>query len=226
MNHFWKEFQDFNNCTFPKFIKDILNLCAIDKTTLEQIDEKTITEIEKIVNQKKSILIKSPYAKAFEKDEEFKFLYGHRLLLLSLPQKLAKFREFKKKNKQKRKEILKELKSSTNVDTETISLDRLDQIKKTLLVKLNNFAKGQLPITENEVKKFNAKGNHAYCVVKCPYCKTEVPCTYLNTWKIFNFCNHVRKFHLEKSVQQNKAPNPAFRTARSSVLSELNSILR
>lgn len=84
MRRFWKEFENCNNCIYPKIIKDILSLCAIDQATFGDLTEHSIEEVEKIVNQNKSVLKNSVYASVYDKNEEFKFLFGHRLILLTL----------------------------------------------------------------------------------------------------------------------------------------------
>lgn len=242
MNYFWRQFEQFNNCKYPKVIKDILKFCAIDKRTFEDIDEKTVTEIEQVVNKNKIILKESEYHSVFEKDEEFKFLFGHRLFLQNLSKKYRKFRKFQEEKKKLRKETFKELKSAASHDIRTTGETcHLDQIKKLLLEKLNNRSNKKYSISQNEVKKLNVKGDQAYCVVQCPFCEKKVPCTFVSNWNITNFCNHVR-LHLENEEEPkeaNQASNPApetvntasdtansFRTARNSVLEELSTILR
>lgn len=67
MQSFWRAYEKFYNCNIPKLIKNILHFCAIDKSTLSDINETTITEIEKIVNSNKSLLKNSSYALKTEK---------------------------------------------------------------------------------------------------------------------------------------------------------------
>lgn len=97
MRLFWREFEKLNNCKYPKVIKDILKLCAIDRATFVDINENTIVEIENLVNKNKSVLKNSCYASAYEKDEKFQLLFGHRILLLSLPQKYTLYCNDKEK---------------------------------------------------------------------------------------------------------------------------------
>lgn len=83
MNTFWKQFETFHNCKYPDFIKRILNFCGIHEASFSDFDEKVINDIEKLVNKNKSVLKDSSYSL----EEEFKFLYGHRLLLIKLPER-------------------------------------------------------------------------------------------------------------------------------------------
>lgn len=103
MNKFWREFENFY-CMYPKFIKNILALCAIEQATFADISKRTIDEIEKIVNKNKSVLKNSPYASIVNTNEEFKFIFGHRLLLMNLPQKFELFQNHKIEKKKTLKE--------------------------------------------------------------------------------------------------------------------------
>lgn len=102
-NRFWRDFEKFNNCKYPTIIKDILAFCAIEQVTFSDINDDIIKEIEAFVNQNKSVLQKSleksSYANVFDDDQEFKFLFGHRLLLLKLPIKYQLFCDKKMKRK-------------------------------------------------------------------------------------------------------------------------------
>lgn len=111
MEKFWREFEKYCEYKYPKFIKKIiLNLCAIDEATITDISEQTIDEIEKIVNENKTILKDSPYADNFEKkNEEFKFLYGSTFIIESTEQIQTILRE-KKERKKSRKDRLAKLK--------------------------------------------------------------------------------------------------------------------
>lgn len=80
MDRFWKQFETFHNYKIPKVIKDILRNSAIDQSTFDLINEEVIKEIEIEVNKDKSVLKGSIYEK--ESNENFKFLIGHRHLLL------------------------------------------------------------------------------------------------------------------------------------------------
>lgn len=54
-----------------------------------------------------------------------------------------------------------------------------EQVKNLLLKQLNNYKnnKNRYTINADAVTKFRIIGNEAYCVVNCPFCAAEVPCT-------------------------------------------------
>lgn len=168
MRRFWSEFEKFNNCKYPKIIKDILKLCAIDQGTLVDITEETIEQIEKIVNKNKNILKKSCYASFVDKSEEFKLLFGHRLSLLNIPEKYKLFIRDKTEKKKARKEETLKLKNATSdeSDDET-EANNPGQLKNNLIKHLNNYAgnENNYTITEREVKNVRIRGEELYC---CP----------------------------------------------------------
>lgn len=235
MSLFWREFEEFNNSKFPKVIKDILKLCAIDRATFVDITEDTIVQIENIVNKNKSVLKKSCYASCYEKNEKFEFLFGHRLLILSLPKKYTLFCNDKKEKKQLRKERLVKLKENSNADdSETTSSTTLkttgpQEVKNLLLERLNNYKnnKKNYTINADAVTKFRIIGNEAYCVVQCPFCEKKISCTYVCRWVTNNFEKHIL-FHLNKKSNTQRAEQPTIRLAirsNQNVLSQVDKIV-
>lgn len=136
MDRFWREFQQFHNCKFPKIIKQILNFCDINKSTFDAINENIIKEIETIVNDNKSILKGSVYDNLDDNAKNFEFSFGHRVLLLSLPLKYKLFREELNKQKKERKKRSIEIESETN--TETFNPEK---IRGLLITRINDYAK-------------------------------------------------------------------------------------
>lgn len=232
MNRFWRDFEKFHNCKYPKFIKDILAFSGIDQATLADINEKTIDEIEKIINTSinenelenktvlKSVFKNSPYEKTLNNSENFKFLIGHRLLLINLPPKFKLYQVNKTEKKELEKSKYKQLKALVNVGLDVGSsneIEKPDHLKKLLLKLLNNCASTKANkkycITQNQVKKFATKGGQAYCVVECPFCGIKIPCSFVSNWRVGNFNNHVLehvRLQLENSANSrgNDSQNP------------------
>lgn len=75
---FWNKIEKFKGNKYPKFIKEILNLCGYDNEySIGLLNDKTILEIEQRVNCNKSVLKKTVY----DEKENFQFLIGHKALL-------------------------------------------------------------------------------------------------------------------------------------------------
>lgn len=237
MERFWKQFEEFIGCKIPKIIKEILSFCAIDTLVFDEINEQVIKDIEQTVNRNKSILKNS----AYDKDGDFQFLLGHRILLLSFPKKYQLFCEDLKNKKTSRKQRLANLKSpevevSDLQETDSENADpefSPERIRNSLVTKINAYTeknKLKYKIVQNQIKKFKIKGNEAYCVVNCTFCDVKVPCVFNSSWNHSNFNNHIRSHlnnnQISDSPIQQSTSNISFQPARSSVLEELDQILR
>lgn len=244
MNRFWNEFQQFHSCKFPKIIKDILDFCGIDKSTFDAINEDIIKEIEETVNKNKSILKGSIYDKTSDKANEFKFLFGHRILLLSLPSKYERFKQDKNKQKKQRKVRLSILKHDSN-DSSSVEESKTksktfepELIRNSLITRLNNYAKNHglnYKISEREIIKFSIRNREAFCIVNCPICEVKKTCTFVLNWNISNFTAHARlcikknQASADINTAHSRCP-PAnqsnFQPARNSVLDKVDQILQ
>lgn len=202
-------------------IKDILNLCAIDRATFIDLNEEIIKNIEEEVNKNKYILKGSCYSSAYDKDEQFKFLFGHRLLLKTLPEKYKLFCKDGDEKKKSRKIRLLKLKgvSDEEIDDPTEnSAKSTEEVKELLIKQLNSYAqknnKDRFNFTANLVEKLKIQGEEAYCIVECPICEKKIPCVYVKRWMTSNFYEHIRTCDLE-----NQPPNPEpNQTARTLVV--------
>lgn len=163
MNIQWNQIEKFYDCKYPKIIKEILKFCAIDRTTIDQLNNESIKSIEQFMNQKKAKLLeisadsfkKGDYKKFVTNDEEFKFLFGHRLFLLNFSQKYKQFLDHQKNARKIRKEFTKELKSSDNkLNLESnfeLGENSVEKVKKTLTEKINIRANNKYLVTEKDV---------------------------------------------------------------------------
>lgn len=180
MNIQWNQFEKFNDCKYPKIIKEILKFCAIDRTTIDQLNNESIKSIEQFINQNKAkfletsadTLEKSDYKNFVTNNEEFKFLFGHRLFLLNFSQKYKQLLDHQKNARKRRKEFTKELKSSDNKSNFELDENSVENVKKTLTEKINIRANKKYLVTEKDVKKIHVlKGGHAFRAVSVLYKK-------------------------------------------------------
>lgn len=82
-DNLWKRFENFLGYQLPELVKHSLEKSAFDnELALSQLSAETLLEIEEYVSQE------SP---------NFKFLPGHRALLLSLPSKIHQYSIWKQK---------------------------------------------------------------------------------------------------------------------------------
>lgn len=176
---------------YPQFIKNILISCGFEsEASLKTINEQSIELIENYVNRKKELLEGTNYINEDGSltSDPFKFLIGHKLLLLSIPQTIV---EYTSEKRNKKKNL-----PTTVINPETVTsslLTRFQNYQKT------NFLKN--PITIDHLKEFTLNENRAKVLVKCIQCDLEVPCTFNKNWSISNYIKHVRT-HDSKTSQE------------------------
>lgn len=169
----------------------ILTRCGYDNNyAFEAISEENIVKIESFANENTHILKKTNY----EKSVPFKFLPGHRAIILDIPRKIAEL-----KNKQANKQTETSAVSS-------ISPDREEQLKNLLISKLKNYSiyvKFELKFEKEHLIEFQNIGDRLKCRVKCPICPKNYLCNYKKHWSVSNIEAHIK----EHSVGQNFSEN-------------------
>lgn len=84
-------------------MKNILIHCGFDcESTLSLLNEDAIDKIEKEVDIKKELIKNTIYEK---KEGNFKFLIGHKQLILAIPETLAETIRAKKRKTEKRTKL-------------------------------------------------------------------------------------------------------------------------
>lgn len=158
----------------------------------------------------------------FENESEnFKFLLGHRLLLLSIPSKVSEYLERKKR------------KTNTIQPSDNLSDNEIDPEieKQKLITKLNNYSdkfEFRFKINVLNVSDFETKNGFFTCKVSCPFsvCTISKICTLKSHWLVSNFTNHVRNQYIKDTLQRNLVRNASENIRRISDNSELDEILR
>lgn len=96
----FSQLEKFTGSKYPAFLKKILINSGFDcESSLLLLNEEVIKNLESEVNLKKELLKNTVYD---SKDGDFKFLIGHRQLLLNIPPtinaRIEKIKSRKKKN--------------------------------------------------------------------------------------------------------------------------------
>lgn len=200
---------------YPKFIKNILIETAFNTpAALKAINEASIEQIESIMNNDLNLLNKTVYVneRGELKKKPFKFLIGHKALILNFPKEISELELWQKSEKNKKKS---EKKPKRNENQDEIDL-------KILLVEkvANHLKKKKIAINlELEITNFEKGTARDKCLVKCPFCSKKIPCTYETRWQISNLCTHI-------FTHPKKTSSPLlFQRARAGVLSEVTANL-
>lgn len=187
----------------PGFIKTILFQSGFDcDSALKQLNEEAVIEIEQFIETNKAKFVEN--LKDYDLTELFKFLPGHRRLILSLPKyiEIKKTAVTKKINKPKSNEkiidgTVKDVNDSVN---DVNNLSKEIRLKKELIRKINTYAKNkQLPfeIDDANIFNFRLESNQYKCKVKCPFCDKKLSCLYITFWSPSNLTKHINKIHVK-----------------------------
>lgn len=173
----FRKLEKFNECKYPSFIKFVLKFCGFEEeSTLLLINEETIKKIEEEVTKNKQLIAKTVYEKNTQADEEFRFLIGHKDLILNIPKTL--------------KDSVKSKKSKKQLDVEVVADDLLERVNAYLESK--NFT-CEVKKEHMQLISLNDDLCSATCTLKCIFCKATVKCTFDNKWSISNYPAHLRK---------------------------------
>lgn len=209
--------EKFIGSKYPKHIKNLLLHCGFEsENALLTINEKSIEEIEQILNQNidllKLVLKDTTYIdrNGLLISAPFKFLLGHKSLILNIPKTIEEFNENKKKNKS-----VKEHSESINIENLRASL--LLRFKSYKGKKNQNFS-----VTQDHFKKFTLKDKRAKVFVKCVNCAVYVPCSFDKSWNISNYIKHIasheRKLTAPATV---RSPSRSPRDNRTDIASNI-----
>lgn len=191
---------------FPNFIKKFLFDSGFDSAAaLKTIEKSTIDNLEEFVKNRLDLLKNSDYVNETEdlKKNPFKFLPGHRALILCLPKDIDHYLSEKEKEKEKAKII------------------RTIEVLKSLLVKkLSDFAtQNSLQSHAQSVSAITQSNNKVKSFVTCPLCSAKICCTFNSSWKLSNYQKHI------KSCVKKQPNRPIQRVEPASVLREVQNAL-
>lgn len=209
----WEEFNRSLCCNLPDIVVNILNECGYEnELSLQQITVEHLKEIENYVQLNLRVLLNGTI---YEKQNgEFKFLPGHRVLILNLPKQVEQF--VAKRTKSKSRQLNATLNGIENVDVmqnrqNDENENKEDNLKDQLIAKLvkygiktkNRSVSDKLTTANILNLKIERDGFTYKCSVKCPVCERIVPCIYNRHWAVSNIEKHLKKHNVPLPMQNN-----------------------
>lgn len=182
---------------FPPCIKSILISSGYDKlNSLRQIDAEKVNEIEMFVNENKDLInnLKCCFKDQYQKPGEFRFLPGHKALILGISKQIDQIEQMKSLVRKK-----------TTKDPSSKSLSDADLKRKLVsnLLKYTGKLNYQFPdeaISERNIMDFKrGLENDDYvckCRFSCSVCSKNFPLVYKSFWMTSNVTLHLKK-HIE-----------------------------
>lgn len=139
----------------------------------------------------------------------FKFLPGHKTLILSLP------KHWKKEKKQKK---------NKSTEVQCASAENLHVLKVALIQKITNYSKKnnfEIECAISDIVELKFDQTQYKCQIRCPFCDDTVSCMYTSYWIISNLVRHIKKRHtvieevafIEETHTENVRSDPIVRLA-------------
>lgn len=181
--------------------------------SVEQLNVENVMEIEKYVNDHlRHIFYNMDCCNSsnYKNQKQFRFLPGHKTLILNLPSQLIKLKAAKVKTslKNQRQQI------EENLNLENDAIVDVDNLKDQLISKLVKYVKNiQLDSCADKltvaqicecITIINDEGQLTYkCKVQCPLCNKKIGSIYKKYWYVSNVEKHF-KGHSENQTETEK----------------------
>lgn len=223
--------QKLNICISSDIIKILRGTGYDSEFALECLDTENIREIEEFVNNERHILKDTVY----ENRLNFKFLPGHKALLLNLSNKVGELRDKPKSNSksyavetiyidnnheniENNSEIIQNI--GTNyidiqkvvepIDIRPISIEeRSNELKNKLIDKLTKYSsknKVDIRLEGKHILNYrNTINGVIKCDIECPSCLKKIPCIFKKYWLVSNIEKHFHT-HVKQADNRNKQP--------------------
>lgn len=175
-----------NGKKLPAFIVDVLKYSGFDtKIALANINSEDINAIEKFIDENSTKFVESFKNSVYENIKPFKFIPGHRALILNIPIVL-KEHEVLKKPKSTRKELSE------------------NELKELLISKIQNYEQKyhyEFKLTIDDIKSFETVNGEYKCYVNCKFCAKSFLCTFKMHWMTSNLFKHLKTHFEEIEIQ-------------------------
>lgn len=190
---------------FPACVKEILKYTAINSIgSLSKLNKETILDIEKCINESnKSVIsgLNCCHSETYQNQDTFRFLPGHKCLLLSIPAILTELKDVKQNNNKRSFEFKKLL---TPTEMADLLVNKLNQHLQKCNVNVKRFQTKD--VTDLKTVISNNAVN-AKCKISCVQCSSQLPVSYNGCWATSNVLRHVKSHLISKSRGSKKCKN-------------------
>lgn len=163
-------------------MKGILIEAGFDtKTSLINLEKNNLVDIEEFVQSNRATFAAILKGTQYEKIDVFKFLPGHKNLIINLSKHLSGTIKIQKKIR------------SSKIQLTT------DELKAALVKKISNYSKNNnftIDCTSNDISELQLEEKPYKCKIKCPWCDDKLSCTFETYWIISNLVRHIKSRHV------------------------------
>lgn len=187
----WSDLESFIGEKYPPCIRNWLIAAGYNKLlALSELNEEKLAMVEGYINKSKELItkVKCCYKDEYKKQTEFRFLPGHKSLILGIREKIKEMKETRDQ-------------SIKNMRTPKPKMTRSEvELKSALIENLKTYATElglpPLVITERNILNFKQNidiDNKTYtCVFSCPFCTKVTPVHYRTFWMSSNITKHLK----------------------------------
>lgn len=217
MQNFWKAvataYEKQNGESFPKCLRFLMEKAGYNSSPrLKNMDENRVSSIETFFDASKQILNKlcGRDSLTYKRMQTFKFLPGHREIILSIPEILPEVeastqRAIPKSKSKAVDKCSKEKKVVTEIGLKEKLLKGLKNVAKKM--KFDNFMN---ILTDANIVEFQKIVGHCKCgkecntifkcTFVCPVCPKRYKLQYKEFWMSSNVTKHIKQ-HIKDQVQ-------------------------
>lgn len=194
------DLERFNGERFPNCVKSILIASGYETiTSLTRINSFEIQAIEEYVKQNCDILkdFQCCANEIYKNQETFRFLPGHRAIIMSIPSQIDSMKQEKAKRSEAKK--TPQTKSQPNSMSD-------NELKSSLVTKCveyiakNGVILQEGLLTDSNIIDFERIDDYVKCRFSCPFCDKVISVNYIKYWKSSNVTTHL-KAHVMEDVE-------------------------
>lgn len=175
---------------------------------LKLIDEEKIDVIENFLNTNRQYVndLTCCFSERYKSIEIFKFVPGHKAIILAIPTIIEKMSVAKTQAKTKPSHVTKSTTSSNSASIENEEIRSDEEVIGNLISNLSNYLRkcgfeiqdgliSGLNIQDFE-RIFNEDGFTCKCIFSCPFCAKIIPVRYKRFWLSSNITKHFKTKHM------------------------------
>lgn len=206
----WNKIERFGGEKFPDCVKILLTKTGYDRmNSLSKIDAERILEIEAHLDTNREWVneLKCCNSDSYKQLAVFKFLPGHKILILGIPEQIERMKEAQEKHgdADNAKKIVTTKSPKTQQTDEEIIQSMVSNLLK--FAKKINFPLQDGMLSANNVNDFE-RGNHLNnflykCRFSCPFCEKVFPLRYQTFWMTSNLTKHLKEHMSYELIEVN-----------------------
>lgn len=185
---------------YPECLKRILIASGFGTTaSLRHIDEQSLSAIEEFMQDNRDLIdsLNCCNKEQYQRQREFRFLPGHKCIVLAIPGQLNQMTQNCIDAKTQRKSLLSDDEFTNKLITNL----------KTYFTSKSGFEQGGVSddvLSHRNIINFVREEGGARCTFTCPFCPKTIPVKFNQYWRTSNVTSHLREHITGKNSAEAK----------------------